>query len=272
MFKRTKGFLALAFALICLMPSVSVNAEEAYVAPVQPVVADPAAPVAPATDVIYTDPAAVEYVSPEQVLYNQAAADVVAKQATRQTVFIGDSRTVGMKSAVGNDGNLWSAKVGMGYSWMKNTGVPQVEANINANTDVVILMGVNDVRSLSYTNKYVSYLNDKAATWTALGANVYYVSVNPMAFETSSYPGITNSLIESWNTRMKQGLSANITYIDTYSKVLGQVSSSDGIHYSRSSYKTIYALINQSIIEDKTAKEYAVLLAAAAPQEVPAAY
>ena len=260
MFKKIRGFMALSLALICFMPAISVHAEEAYVAPEQAVVTDPAA----------TVPATAEYVSPEQVLYNQAAADVVAKQTTRQIVFIGDSRTVGMKSAIGNDGNVWSAKVGMGYSWMKSTGVPQVEANINANTDVVILMGVNDVRSLSYTKKYVSYLNDKAAAWTALGANVYYVSVNPMAFETSSYPGITNSLIESWNSRMKQGLSANIAYIDTYSKVVGQVSSSDGIHYSKSSYKTIYSLINQGIIEDKTTKEYAALLSAATVQAVPA--
>ena len=126
-----------------------------------------------------------------------------------------------------------------------------MEASINENSDVVILMGVNDVRSLSVTDKYVSYINDKAAAWTALGANVYYVSVNPMAFETKSYPGITNTLIENWNTRMQQGLSENVHYIDTYSQVLGNVSSKDGIHYNKSTYKTIYNLINQGIILDK---------------------
>lgn len=191
----------------------------------------------------------------------QAAVDAVAnEQATRQLVFIGDSRTVGMNNAVGNDGNLWSAKVGMGYSWMKNSGVPAVEASINANSDVIILMGVNDVRSTSYTSKYISYLNDKAATWKTLGANVYYVSVNPMVFETSSYPGINNTIIEAWNTAMIQGLSEDITYIDTYSQVLGQLSSRDGIHYSSSSYKTIYALVKQEIIEDKVAKEYNIAI------------
>ena len=251
MCKKLKGIMALAMALVCFAPSVIVNAEE--VAPVTEAIPAEVAPV----EVIPT-----EYVSPETQLYNQTAAEVSMAQATRQLVFIGDSRTVGMKSAVGKDGNIWSAKIGMGYSWMKSTGVPQVEASINSNTDVVILMGVNDVRSLSYTSKYASYINEKAATWTALGASVYYVSVNPMAFETSSYPGITNSVIESWNSKMKSGLSANVTYIDTYSQVLGKVSSSDGIHYSRGTYKTIYSLIGQSILSDKTEKAYAAALAA----------
>ncbi len=195
-------------------------------------------------------------VVPTEEELQAAVTAVTNEQATRQLVFIGDSRTVGMNNAVGNDGNLWSAKVGMGYSWMKNTGVPAVESNINASSDVVILMGVNDVRSTSYTSKYISYLNEKAATWKSLGANVYYVSVNPMVFETSSYPGISNSIIEAWNTAMIQGLSEDITYIDTYSQVLGQLSSRDGIHYSNSSYRTIYALVQQEIIQDKVAKEY----------------
>lgn len=202
----------------------------------------------------------------------QMTEQVAVEQAERQLVIIGDSRTVGMKSAVGKNNNIWSAKVGMGLSWMKNTGVPAVEASIGANSDVVILMGVNDVRSLSYTKKYISYLNKKAAAWTSLGANVYYVSVNPMVFETKSYPGITNSLIESWNTRMQQGLSTDITYLDTYSQVNGKLSSKDGIHYNNKSYKLIYNLVNQEIINDKTAKAIAAeqVLAENAAQPVTA--
>lgn len=218
-----------AVLVFCLVPSDKIYAEEVSTTEVTPAVA-----------------------TTEEAAQLQAAfSAAVAEQSTRQIVFIGDSRTVGMNNAVGKDGNIWSAKVGMGYSWMKNTGVPAVEANINSNTDVVILMGVNDVRSTSYTSKYISYINDKAAAWTALGANVYYVSVNPITFESKSYPGISNTLIEAWNTSMIQGLSENVTYIDTYSQVSGQLSSKDGIHYSKNSYKTIYNLIYQSLILDK---------------------
>ncbi len=197
-----------------------------------------------------------EVVSKEQL--QVARANVSAQQSGRQLVFIGDSRTVGMNNAIGNDGNLWSAKVGMGLSWMKKTGVPAVESQITANSDVVILMGVNDVRSLSYTDKYIKYINEKAATWTALGANVYYVSVNPITFESASYPGISNSLIEKWNSKMQNGLSENVNYIDTYSQTVGKLSSKDGMHYNNNSYKTIYSLIKDGIITDKLYEQYNV--------------
>ncbi len=239
---RSAGVYVLLVAM--LVPCKVINAEEATYN------------VETNVDTVVEVSTEAQAVVPTEEELQAAVTAVTNEQATRQLVFIGDSRTVGMNNAVGNDGNLWSAKVGMGYSWMKNTGVPAVESNINANSDVVILMGVNDVRSTSYTSKYISYLNEKAATWKSLGANVYYVSVNPMVFETSSYPGISNSIIEAWNTAMIQGLSEDITYIDTYSQVLGQLSSRDGIHYSNSSYRTIYALVQQEIIQDKVAKEY----------------
>ena len=41
-------------------------------------------------------------------------------------IFIGDSRTEGMRDAV-QDGNIWSCKSAMGYTWMADTGVPQIE-------------------------------------------------------------------------------------------------------------------------------------------------
>ena len=231
------------FLGMCIIPTYKTQAEE-IAHPIEVPVQE-----LPVQEISVQDaalPTEADQTTPEQQL-----AQVTAEQAERQLVIIGDSRTVGMQSAVGKNTNIWSAKVGMGLSWMKKTGVPAVEANINGNTDVVILMGVNDVRSLSCTDKYISYINEKAAAWTSLGANVYYVSVNPMAFETKNYPGITNSLIESWNTKMQAGLSENVHYIDTYSTMLSNVNSRDGIHYDKSTYKTIYTLINQGIIMDK---------------------
>ncbi|QFJ54897.1 SGNH/GDSL hydrolase family protein [Pseudobutyrivibrio xylanivorans] len=250
--KRIYSIISFALLLVlCAGPVYRTKAEEIQVQQI-PVTED----VIVTDNLNAADTTDVNAEADAQAVLAQQVAAVTAEQQSRQIVFIGDSRTVGMKGAVGKDNNVWSAKVGMGLTWMKSTGVPAVESDINANTDVVILMGVNDVRSLSYTKKYISYLNEKAAVWTALGANVYYVSVNPMVFETSSYPGITNELIENWNARMQQGLSSDISYIDTYSQVLGQLSSKDGIHYNNKSYKLIYSLINQGIINDKVLKEY----------------
>ena len=87
-------------------------------------------------------------------------------------VFIGDSRTEGLRDAV-NDDSVWSCLSSMGYDWMVSTGVPQVEDQIEDNTAVIILMGVND---LYHVNDYISYINAKAAEWGDRGAQTYFVS------------------------------------------------------------------------------------------------
>lgn len=262
--KFIKSIAVVLFLSMCVVSKKNTLAEEIQPEQTSPIIIQPEVPVVEEetiSDVTAAEEQLVEQIDVE-LLKEQILTQVTADQATRQLVMIGDSRTVGMKNAVGKNSNLWSAKVGMGLTWMKSTGVPAVESAINANSDVVIMMGVNDVRSLANTKKYVSYINKKAAEWTALGANVYYVSVNPMVFETENYPGITNSLIESWNSRMQQGLSSDVTYLDTYSQVTGRLSSKDGIHYTNKSYKLIYSLVNQQIIEKKAAANLADVQAA----------
>ena len=262
--KFIKSIAVVLFLSMCVVSKKNTLAEEIQPEQPAPVIMQPEVPVVEQEtiqDVTVAEEQIVGQVD-EALQKEQILAQVTADQATRQLVMIGDSRTVGMKNAIGKNSNLWSAKVGMGLTWMKSTGVPAVESAINANSDVVIMMGVNDVRSLANTKKYVSYINKKAAEWTALGANVYYVSVNPMVFETENYPGITNSLIESWNSRMQQGLSSDVTYLDTYSQVTGRLSSKDGIHYTNKSYKLIYSLVNQQIIEKKAAANLADVQAA----------
>jgi len=163
--------------------------------------------------------------------------------------FIGDSRTVQMYCYLHNDwngstvsrlasglsesnGDVWSSKGGMGLSWMKSTGIPNVEANFKSGTAVIILMGVND---LSNINNYISYLNSKASTWTSNGANVYFVSVNPT---NGSYSHMTNR-INSFNNQIR---SLNgVKYIDTNS-YLNSVgfTATDGLHYDKATYKKIY--------------------------------
>ena len=146
-----------------------------------------------------------------------------------------------MKSAVASNKNdIWSAKVGEGYTWMKNTGVPAVEDKIGKNSKIVILMGVNDLNS----NAYISYLNNKAKKWKEKGATVYFVSVNPVDEEKARSNGytITNSSIVTFNKAMKKGLSSNVKYINTYSEI-NSFGTTDGLHYTNGTYKKIYNYI-----------------------------
>ena len=159
-------------------------------------------------------------------------------------VFIGDSRTEGLRDAV-NDDSVWSCLSSMGYDWMVSTGVPQVEDQIEDNTAVIILMGVND---LYQVNNYISYINAKAAEWSNRGAQTYFVSVGPVQND----PYCSNAEIESFNAAMQANL-VGVTYIDVYSHLVSDgFSTVDGTHYPDSVSIDIYNYILDHLEEQRS--------------------
>lgn len=149
-----------------------------------------------------------------------------------------------MRDAV-NDDSIWSCLSSMGYDWMVSTGVPQVEDQIEDNTAVIILMGVND---LYHVNDYVSYINSKAAEWGNRGAQTYFVSVGPVQND----PYCSNAEIESFNAAMQANLSG-VTYIDVYSHLVSEgFSTVDGTHYPDSVSVDIYNYILDHLEEQRS--------------------
>ena len=156
-------------------------------------------------------------------------------------IFVGDSRTVGMKSAVGGESDTWSCKSGMGLNWMRSTGIPNIESSIKNGSALVILMGVND---LYQVNNYISYLNENVATWTGKGAKVYFVSVNP----TDGSYNNRNDNINSFNKKIRANISSNIKYIDSNSYLKSNgFSTTDGLHYTNETYNKIYNYIKSNL-------------------------
>lgn len=160
-------------------------------------------------------------------------------EESRRTIFIGDSRTVGMYMyAPVNLNEYWSARDSMGYEWMVNAGIPRAEDLIRENTDVVILMGVND---LGNVKKYTSYINKKAAEWKEKGARTFFVSVTPVV--DSKSPNAKNSRIESFNAYIRENLQG-VHYIDAYNRIRSSFGSKDGIHFDGPTYREIYNIIH----------------------------
>lgn len=163
-------------------------------------------------------------------------------QQITKTIFVGDSRTVGMELSVADDpSDVWSSKGSMGLSWMKSTGIPNIESEIKSGSAVVILMGVND---LYKKDQYISYLNENSAKWKEKGAQVYFVSVNPTE---GSYSNL-NDDIDSFNQKLRSNLTSNIKYIDcnSYLKSNG-FSTTDGLHYTTDTYNKIYNYIKSNL-------------------------
>lgn len=214
------------------------------------------------------DSAGEQEEQPEQTQPEQTQTTV-----ERTFCFVGDSRTVGMYEAVAgkesgdqvlavdDSGYAWAGKVGEGLYWMKSTGVPFVEGAIAPGVAVVILSGVNDIDpEVSMAQEYLDYLNGKAADWTANGAEVYYVSVNPV---DGTAGNVTNEAVELWNRTIRDGLSMKITYLDTYHDLGDEFHFQDSLHYQDDTYRAIYQDI-LDLVQNRRLDENGNLLPAGA--------
>lgn len=171
--------------------------------------------------------------------------------------FVGDSRTVGMKQALSYYGYdlsycSFTAEIGKGYSWFAG----QNSLTTLSPSIIVLNLGVNDLGNLyRYQSIYAEYAK---TCWSQ--CPIYIVSVNPCSYPCTS---VSNQRISSFNSSMEQWIqefneenaSASaeaipIRYIDTYHYLLSEgFSSSDGLHYSSSTYERIYLYILDQIQE-----------------------
>ena len=172
-----------------------------------------------------------------------------ARPITKRFI-IGDSRTVGMFRAV-NSGSpytqdqlargevtigmdTWSCKSAMGYSWMVSTGIPNIENQLDQNSALIILMGVNGLD----IDNYASYVEKKLPEWHKKGIRVYYVSVMPCNGAHNS----RNKKIKEFNERIQK--IDGLKYIDTHTYMMDYgYYSPDGLHYSVNTYKKVYSYI-----------------------------
>ena len=178
----------------------------------------------------------------------QAKAPETQAQAQQQEdmpqaasiLFIGDSRCVQMKAAVGGGGCSWICENSKGYDWLESKAIGQADRIIGKGTKVVVCLGVNDTE---HVQKYAALVNQKAAEWAARGAKTYYVSVNPV----STNPYRTEEEVQSFNAAMP-GLLSGVTWIDTHSVLVSNgYKLVDGLHFNEEGSVYIFNLIISSL-------------------------
>ena len=170
------------------------------------------------------------------------------------SVFIGDSRTVGMeKSVTDQEDELYIGKVSMGYNYLKDTAWPEflkvVEENDDREINALINFGVND---LANEEKYATFINDEAEKLPE-NVHVSWVSVNPTK---GSYDKLTGK-IEKFNEKMKEDLDKEIDFIDSYTFLKEDgFTSYDGLHYDATTNIKIHDFVkdNAEKAQDETAK------------------
>lgn len=150
-------------------------------------------------------------------------------------ILVGDSRFVQMQENVGANSCTWIAENSKGYAWFEEKAIPRIDGCVGKGSKILINLGVNDPGN---HQKYLALVNAKAAEWTALGATVYYASVNPV-WEN---PYVTEEQVKYFNSQMQNGLSADVHWIDSHSYITSVgYKLVDGLHYNSETYQNLYA-------------------------------
>ena len=163
------------------------------------------------------------------------------------TIYIGDSRTVGMKDAVAaSDNETYIAEVGMGYSWFNSTAMPKLEKMLESNqkVNVVINMGTNDLTNKDAPAQYSALYKKLAEKYTE--TSFIILSVTPIEDDMNrSYKSVNNDLVINFNKGLVTQLGSGAAkYCNIYDKtVAGKFKTTDGLHYDTESYKKIYNYI-----------------------------
>lgn len=160
-------------------------------------------------------------------------------------IFVGDSRYVGMEACVKKDDrDVFICRNNMGYSYLKNQ-LSNIKAIATKDSLVIIGLGVNDIGS--GCSSYIKTINEMADT---MECDICYMLVNPVEETACAYSGysIKNESIDSFNKKMKQGLSDKVKIIDgnSYLRQSG-FTAPDGLHYDSATYKKLYKYIKDSV-------------------------
>lgn len=208
------------------------------------------------------------YAATETNAVEMQAAEVQALK--KKTVIIGDSRTAQLrevrtgdltKDLIAQEGSiLWDYKWGAKFTDLATNLIPRLEFSgldtINNKTTIVVWMGYNDTSNLptATANDYVNYLNLMTALWTARGARVFIMNVGPSGNKKGATDAqklgyeSRNQLIRSFNKTLKDGLSAQATYLDCYGFLMRTgYATTDGTHYKPITTKSVWRFLMQNI-------------------------
>lgn len=160
-------------------------------------------------------------------------------------LIVGDSRVVGMEMAVSTNKAKFIGKVSMGYSWLNSYAGPLVRCYLagNPKLKVVFAFGLNDLANIE---RYISYYRSLMKDFP--NANIYFLSVNPVAEATAAAAGYTvkNSQVKPFNAALKKAFGSQ--YLNCYSYLIKHgFSATDGIHYTAGTYQKIYDYIAKKI-------------------------
>ena len=175
-------------------------------------------------------------------------------------IYIGDSKTRGMYSAVSGkstgksvsadyENHYWYAKGSQRLDWFKSSAYPVIEKKLKSDNYIVYhLMGTNDLKRPKNAPKYIELLETLAKEFP--NSKIVVVSVTPVNDKNARRHqySVRNKDVIEFNKLYISGVQEksipNLTYCDIYSSIIDEYEAPDGVHYSKTTYKRIYALLD----------------------------
>ncbi len=162
--------------------------------------------------------------------------------ASNPTIFVGDSRTNGIKLAVSdvNDNNT-VAKDAEGYNWFVSSAISSIDSKLTEETsyNIVIWLGVNDYGNANtYFNKYKELAEGKWSNHT-----IYVVQVGPLDKNKRQDWNEVNNFNDTMSSLISSSGLSNLIYLDLGLDQDSVSFQEDGVHYTSDSYQEIYNLI-----------------------------
>ena len=165
--------------------------------------------------------------------------------ARAKICFIGDSRVVDM-SYVSEEFD-YVCKATAEYDWLEGEGKAYIEEKLQDDSlNIVFAFGLNDLEN---ADKYSAYYRDLKARYG--DRKIWFLSVGPV-IDGANEEGIFNKDIESFNEKISDSVPGD--YIDMYSYLTdgdGFVTS-DGLHYTKDTYKEVLQYILAVVTVGKT--------------------
>lgn len=166
--------------------------------------------------------------------------DSVSAVKEHSILFVGDSRTLGMRDAV-NDSCTYLGAEGEGYEWFTSSGITSLVQLLESDPTqkVVFNLGVNDPKNISlYIDTYKSLMSQYPDT------PIYMMSVNPL--DDKGEFNTTNEMAEIFNATLESSFPDN--YLDCYSYLTQNgFETVDGLHYTEDTYRKIHNYVVDKI-------------------------
>ena len=172
------------------------------------------------------------------VCFLNILGDGQSGQKEQRYIVLGDGRAGELTAFARDEDNIeFITKSGADIEWLDREALPELVESDRKFSCVIVMTGISDMQN---AERYVTVLNEwEERLKDERGADLCMNSVNPV-----NEGVFAPSDVDAFNRTVKEGLDANIRFIDTGAKLTESgFTTTDTLHYTEESSRSLYELL-----------------------------